>query len=57
MRKINYTQPTIEVLELDIQNDIMTLSGEVIPPVEEQVPQQLEQTGMEVQVTDYAIFQ
>jgi len=54
MKKI-YTQPIIEVLELDIQNDIMTASGVVIPP-EQQQPQELVQTGVELEVANYAIF-
>lgn len=55
MKKNNYTQPTMEILELDIQSDIMTASG-LVPPVEN-VPQTLIQTGTELQETDYSVFE
>ena len=56
MKKNLYTQPTLEVVEFDVQ-DIITASGEVIPPFSNPEVQTLLTEGPKAVEVGYDVFQ
>ena len=56
MKKNMYTQPTLEVVEFDVQ-DIITVSGEVLPPYSNPEIQTLMIEGPQVEEVSYDVFQ